>query len=531
MTPEWIYLLKVNVGITLFYIFYKLFCQRDTFFQWRRFSLLGFLIFSLLYPLFNIQHWVMEQPVIYEMADYYTDWISNETVVDKMEISATPISTTELPDLMTILTYLYFSGIFVLGIRFIVQLISICRMRWKGTAIYLNGQRIISLPFEANPFSFFGWIFLYLPKLDEKTQHEILIHEQTHVRQCHSVDRVFSEIIHIICWFNPFSWLLKSEIRLNLEFLADHQVTETIKDNKSYQRHLLEFTYIGSRIGFCNNFNVSPLKVRIIMMNRKRTHTMAYLKYGFFVPLTAALFLFSNINCTLMDEELSIEKEEIKEVDLSQAEEESFEHKEMVLAKELVKEEGTSQPMEEIIENEENISAEKQTKEEKFPQIVEAPLLFKKDIPINKINRIPVIKEQAKEEESSEIGEYEENLLTETRMKKNSLTNNQTDIPLFFMYLLKNIEHISEFIKEGIQGEVKIEAIMRKNGELTDIKLVQGVHPLLDNEVLRVMNDMPKGLYYKHKFKSDPKINIPILFEIIDNRVKISIPKQIKINK
>ena len=99
------------------------------------------------------------------------------------------------------------------------------------------------------------------------------------------------------------------------------------------------------------------------------------------------------------------------------------------------------------------------------------------------------------------------------------------------MYLLKNIEHISEFIKEGIQGEVKIEAIMRKNGELTDIKLVQGVHPLLDNEVLRVMNDMPKGLYYKHKFKSDPKINIPILFEIIDNRVKISIPKQIKINK
>ena len=34
--PELIYMLKVNIGIALFYAFYKLFCCRDTFFQWRR---------------------------------------------------------------------------------------------------------------------------------------------------------------------------------------------------------------------------------------------------------------------------------------------------------------------------------------------------------------------------------------------------------------------------------------------------------------------------------------------------------------
>jgi len=54
MAPEWIYLLKVNVGITLFYAFYKLFCQRDTFFQWRRYALLSFLGISILYPLIDI---------------------------------------------------------------------------------------------------------------------------------------------------------------------------------------------------------------------------------------------------------------------------------------------------------------------------------------------------------------------------------------------------------------------------------------------------------------------------------------------
>ena len=39
MTPELIYMLKVNVGIALFYAFYKLFCGSDTFFKWRRASI------------------------------------------------------------------------------------------------------------------------------------------------------------------------------------------------------------------------------------------------------------------------------------------------------------------------------------------------------------------------------------------------------------------------------------------------------------------------------------------------------------
>ena len=82
MDPEWIYLLKVNAGIVFFYLFYKILCQYDTFFQWRRFSLLGFLIFSLLYPLVDIQDWVMEQPALHELADNYTAWLGDERMVD-----------------------------------------------------------------------------------------------------------------------------------------------------------------------------------------------------------------------------------------------------------------------------------------------------------------------------------------------------------------------------------------------------------------------------------------------------------------
>ena len=295
MAPEWIYLLKVNAGIALFYAFYKLFCQRDTFFQWRRFALLSFLGISLVYPLLNIQDWVKEQPAMYELADYYATWMMEEeaNVTPATDITQVP----QLPSLLTLCIYLYYIGVIVMGIRFLMQLGSVCWMRWKGSLTTFDGQRIISIPTEADPFSFFGWIFLYLPGLKAENRQEILKHEQTHARQWHSMDVIFCELINIVCWFNPFAWLMKTEIRLNLEYLADHKVAEIMGDCKQYQYHLLHLVNKNVQTGLCNNFNVSHLKRRIMMMNKKRTHTIGHIKYALFVPLAGALLIASNISC------------------------------------------------------------------------------------------------------------------------------------------------------------------------------------------------------------------------------------------
>ena len=85
MALEWIYLLKVNGGIVLFYAFYKLFCQRDTFFHWRRFALLSFIAISFLYPLMDIQEWVQSQPAISVLGDIHVDWF----MLEEVEILAT----------------------------------------------------------------------------------------------------------------------------------------------------------------------------------------------------------------------------------------------------------------------------------------------------------------------------------------------------------------------------------------------------------------------------------------------------------
>ena len=67
MTPEFAYLLKVNVAFVLFYAFYRLFFYKDTFFKLRRAILLAFFGLALFYTLLNIQDWVRQQEPIAEV--------------------------------------------------------------------------------------------------------------------------------------------------------------------------------------------------------------------------------------------------------------------------------------------------------------------------------------------------------------------------------------------------------------------------------------------------------------------------------
>ena len=543
MTPEWIYLLKANVGIALFYAFYKLFCQRDTFFQWRRIALLSFLGMSFVYPLLNIQHWVKEQPSMYELATYYA------TFMDEGEnISAPVTDTSEIPGILTICYYLYQIGVVVLSIRFLVQLLSILRMRWIGRVTTLNGQRIISLPCYVSPFSFFQWIFIHLPMLDKESQHEILMHEKTHAKQWHSVDVIISEIINIVCWFNPFMWLLKSEIRLNLEYLADNKVVETSIDHKQYQYHLLGLTHISKQTGLYNNFNVSHLKRRIIMMNKKRTRTAGRIKYALFAPLAAALLLVSNIEAVARTVE--------KVMDASEATN--------TVPQDKPKEDQIFQICEVppqfpggVVEWMKFLSANMkypaEAKEKKQEGRVIVQFIVEKDGSITNAKVVrgvsPLLDQEAlrvvgimpKWNPATQRGQavrvqytlpvmfslngkIDEMQQHQVNMKPNEKgIYNMVEEPASFpggmanclKFLSENVKYPEDCKKEGIQGRVIAQFIIDKDGSIKDVKIVRGVHPSLDKESIRVIESMPK--WTPGKVKGEPvkcQYTLPIAFKI-----------------
>ena len=285
MNDALMYFLEVNIAIALFYLFYRLFFAGDTFWKTRRYYMLFSILLSFVYPFLSIENWLQKQePVQKLIVDYAT----------LPEFTVTAVRETSVFSLGNILMAIYGLVVLILLVRFILQLTSILRIRLHGTVKIVQDTRIIAIEKEVTPFSFFGSVFMNPELHNEHETKEILAHELTHVRQGHSFDVLVSELLTIILWLNPATWLLKREIRQNLEFLADNKVIESGFDSQTYQYHLLQLSYQTPEHKLGNKFNVSPLKKRIIMMNQKKSAKASLLKYSLIVPLALALVVSSN---------------------------------------------------------------------------------------------------------------------------------------------------------------------------------------------------------------------------------------------
>ncbi len=290
MTPEFAYLLKVNVAFVLFYAFYRLFFYKDTFFKLRRAILLAFFGLALFYPLLNIQDWVRQQEPIADVIYMYFAMLPEATA--KADAAA---SMDWYGWLLGSLGFIYWGIVALLCGRFLVQLSSILWLAHTCERIIIHETPVYVLRKAAGPFSFFRMVFLHPESHSDKETDEILTHECTHVSQWHSIDVILSEMMCMACWFNPFVWLLKREVRHNLEYLADNTVIQSGYDSKSYQYHLLGLAHHQSVTTLYNSFNVLHLKNRIMMMNKKRSPGIVRTKYLIFIPLVGILMLLSNI--------------------------------------------------------------------------------------------------------------------------------------------------------------------------------------------------------------------------------------------
>lgn len=316
-----IYLLQVNLGIILFYALYKLICTRDTLFNSRRLILMLALILPFIIPLIDIREWMETRDSLVMLTNFDYSTTIPEIVVG----TAGTEPGNQVFVISEWIKNIYIAGILALSVRLIVQVISLFLIILRTPEKTVNGIRIKCMKDKSGPFSFFNWIFLNPDNVKEEEISEILTHEMAHVRQKHSIDVIISELVNICCWINPFAWLMKREVRLNLEFLADRKVMDAGFATKSYQYHLLGLTY-SHKYGLSNNFNFSHLKQRIIMMNKKKTNGVGHIKYALFAIPAFALLLAGNISCSSeatktddVKEKAATEKPEVVEIPAEKA--------------------------------------------------------------------------------------------------------------------------------------------------------------------------------------------------------------------
>lgn len=494
MTPEFAYLLKVNVAFVLFYAFYRLFFYKDTFFKLRRAILLAFFGLALFYPLLNIQDWVRQQEPIADVIYMYSAMLPEATA--KADAAA---SVDWYGWLLGSLGFIYWGIVAFLCGRFLVQLSSILWLARTSERVVIHETPVYALRKAAGPFSFFRMVFLHPESHSDKETDEILTHECTHVSQWHSIDVILSEMMCMACWFNPFVWLLKREVRHNLEYLADNTVIQSGYDSKSYQYHLLGLAHHQSVTTLYNSFNVLHLKNRIMMMNKKRSPGIVRTKYLIFIPLVGILMLLSNIEAVAR---LTVRL--ANEATVSNA---------MVTATGILVDE-TGQPL---------IGASVVVKGGKERTITDKKGAFSLEVPANAILRCSYQGRESQEVLAADMTNNTHlSLSSKSREMNEQVFTVVEKMPSFpggdaelLKYIATNIKYPKESQDNGEQGRVICSFIVGRDGSVNNPEVLRGVTPLLNEEAVRVINTMPRWNPGMQRGKAVAvKYTVPITFRL-----------------
>ncbi len=188
-----------------------------------------------------------------------------------------------------------FSGITsgILLIRFYKTIRFLQRLGGANPSLELPDATIFFVSEQGTPFSFFRNIY-WDEEIDINGSEgrQILRHELFHVKNHHSLDILFIEILSILCWFNPFLHMIRRELRAVHEYGAD-AFAAAGSDELEYASLLIR-KESGSSLSLAHPFFKNQIKRRITMITKIRKSNKALAGRLMILPLLAILIaLFS----------------------------------------------------------------------------------------------------------------------------------------------------------------------------------------------------------------------------------------------
>jgi bla regulator protein BlaR1 len=288
MPALFIFLLKVNIALLLFCAGYYVVLRPLTFYSLNRVYLVAAILFATLYPKINLsrfaeQHQQFSKPV--------------QAVVTNFRAPAKAfIKPFARPDYWQWIEVIFWAGTIVLAIRLLMQLYSLFKLyrSSKPSRIYDHDVRTING--DAGPFSFWKSIYVNPANHEPADLKAIILHEQVHINEWHTLDILLAELSTIFYWFNPGVWLMKRAVRENIEFITDQKILKKGINTKQYQYSLVNVSFSASANPIVHHFNISTIKKRIIMMNSKRSSKLNLARYILLVPAVVMLLLVFTIS-------------------------------------------------------------------------------------------------------------------------------------------------------------------------------------------------------------------------------------------
>ena len=268
------YVLKTIIISGIFLGYYWIALRNKKFHYYNRFYLLSASILSLAIPLLKLNWFTVEEPVLYS---------SNEIVKFILPVS-NENKTIQLDwiDYTTVVAGII--AITLFGIL-ILNVIKIQLLKRKNEVTQMEGFDFINTNEDNAPFSFLNNLFWKQSiSLQEEVGQQIFKHEITHIKQKHTWDRIYCQIVTSIFWMNPFNWVIQKELVAIHEFIADEEAVGN-SNVEAFAKMLLQTHYGNHFLNPTHQFFYSSIKRRLTMLTKSSNTKYSYLRRVMVLPI------------------------------------------------------------------------------------------------------------------------------------------------------------------------------------------------------------------------------------------------------
>ena len=288
MNNFFLYGLESSFYLTFLYAFYMVFLRRDKLLRRNRLYLLLSYLCALSLPPIDIT-------IFDPMHDLKIETQVFSNIFYPYENVATVTSAAQPSSYLQLSSLLYFIIAGLLFIMLLTRFTRLFRIINKGHKQLYGDFILVTSDEILEPFSFFKFIFINPDLYDHEQWEAVLSHETGHIKFKHSLDILLAELMKIVLWFNPVSWIMRRSLAEVHEYQADTYVLSRGFSRKLYQNTLFKISTFKDNFMLVHPFHGDVLKRRILMMRKQVDKPIRHIKLTGIIPVIVILLAINFI--------------------------------------------------------------------------------------------------------------------------------------------------------------------------------------------------------------------------------------------
>ncbi|MDQ2658520.1 MAG: M56 family metallopeptidase, partial [Bacteroidota bacterium] len=492
------YIIEANVGLLVVLLLYKVLLSRETRFGMMRFYLLASILACLFFPLIDFQLGDGTSLSISNVIPSY--WLPEVTIYGDGAKSAgdSPFGVWGFAAIV------YLSGLAICFSLLTFQLIRLWQTFRKATTYRINQLHVAESSEDKPTFSFFNFIFIgKANELTEQEKEQIIRHESVHARQRHSFDILLINTLKILFWFNPLMHTYQKIFIQLHEFEADARAVESTDVNK-YCSLLARVALQSADFTMANHFNHSLTVKRIEMMRTIKRNIKQWKVVALAATFPLVFFLVAcqdqigeDIREITRNSSHALIVPEFVQTRFDQVQKQNPDRKYVLLELN----ETASRKLETLKGQYGLPKSMEVMKAVNGQRVMESVTGQASNIGID-AGGAPGAITSKPGEQTFAILEFNENAsrMSEAAAQDKVFTvvEEQPEFPggydKMIAFIQENLRYPSNARQQGIEGTVYVSFIVEKDGAVTDSKVIRGISPECDQEVIRMMKLSPNWL-------------------------------------